>query len=103
MAEYSYKLNNSYTVYVSRESTQCANPPTTRLSSKARNIPRKKKLVERTLLRPLPVHTRFQHKQYGAGDLVGTDEYGYMTIVFAQKKARFVYPDAINKGFLVKL
>ena len=62
----------------------------------------KKKLKERTLLSPLTDKTLVKHKLYGIGEVISTDIYGYMSIAFASKTAKFIFPDAFKDGFLAR-
>jgi hypothetical protein len=64
------------------------------------NVPQK--LVEKTLLSPLANNSLVKHKLYGMGAVISTDEYGYMSVAFASKVAKFIYPDAFKNGFLAR-
>ena len=100
---YSYKLNNSYTVYVNHiYLNECikATKEWKKHSSSysgSQGIQKKKKRFI-----PLPPATRLLHKSFGFGRVLSTDGNGIMIVEFRDKIAKFVYPDAINQGFLKK-
>lgn len=97
---YSYKLNNSYTVYVN----------TVYLNECIKASKNKKKVCTCTakktqsqdVLIPIPLNTVVDHKKWGSGFLVKKEAYGIMTVAFRNETVRFVYPDAFANGHLVK-
>ena len=96
------KLNNSYTVYVIHETIEAARNYECDFRSSPVKSVSKKKLAERTLLSPLADKTLVKHKLYGVGEVINTDIYGYMSIAFASKTVKFIFPDAFKDGFLAR-
>lgn len=100
MYVHSYKINNSYIVYVPCERNNAKKTS----NYYTRNcVQEKKKLAERTLLAPLENHSMVRHNIYGDGKVISTDVYGYMMIEFERKTVKFMYPDAFKNGFLVRI
>ena len=99
---YSYKLNNSYTTYVNYfYLNECI-----KASREKGNI---KKFVVKApaynkkgneVISSLKPNTGVFHKKYGVGKVVSTDINGIMLVAFETKNIKFLYPDAIKKGFL---
>lgn len=98
-----YKINNSYTVYVPEKEKKSKSRQKAQYASGSFSKPKRLKLSERSLMTPLPEHTLVGHKIYGVGEIVSTDEYGYMIVSFPQKKARFIYPEVFKHGFLIRV
>ena len=97
-----HKLNNSYITY--DFNVKCPKKSQDEISSSVRPLAvTKQKLSKRTLLAPLPKHTIVKHRIFGKGEVVSTDIYGYMSVVFAQKTVRFIYPEVFKNGFLVRV
>ena len=98
---YSYKLNNSYTVYVNyaylNECIKASKKKSTSTSVKTYVAPPKK---EKSVFTPLPANTMLSHKVFGCGKVVSTDKNGVMSVAFRNKTAKFIYPDAVKQGFL---
>ena len=98
---YSYKLNNSYTVYVNyaylNECIKASKKKNKIGSVKTYVAPVKK---EKPVVTPLPINTMLMHKAFGCGKVVSTDKNGVMSVAFENKTARFIYPDAMRQGFL---
>ena len=98
---YSYKLNNSYTVYVNyaylNECIKASKKKNDSSSVKTYITPIKK---EKPVVTPLPIDTMLKHKVFGCGKVVSTDKHGVMSVAFENKTARFIYPDAMRQGFL---
>ena len=98
---YSYKLNNSYTVYVNyaylNECIKASKKKNKISSGKTYITPIKK---EKPVITPLPIDTILKHKVFGCGKVVSTDKNGVMSVAFENKTARFIYPDAMRQGFL---
>lgn len=98
---YSYKLNNSYTVYLNYTYlNECIKA--SKKKSKPIILHNDTKSSEKPVIaiKPFPKNTRLQHKTFGSGKVVSTDKYGIMNVEFNGKIIRFVYPDAINQGYL---
>ena len=99
---YSYKLNNSYTVYVNYAYlNECI-----KASKKKANLAPFKTYVAppekvKPILKPLPSNTILSHKVFGCGKVISTTEDGMMSVAFKNKVAKFIYPDAVKQGFLV--
>lgn len=98
MYAYSYKINNSYTVYVIPQyskSMKKADKKVKVSTPKAQPV---------TVCAPMPQRgTLVQHKQWGIGKIVSTDKSGIMTVSFASKSARFLYPNAFQQHYLQSL
>lgn len=98
---YSYKLNNSYTVYVNyaylNECIKASKKKNKSSSVKTYIAPIKK---EKPAVNPLPINTMLTHKAFGCGKVISTDKNGIMSVTFENKTARFIYPDAMRQGFL---
>ena len=98
---YSYKLNNSYTVYVSYAYlNSCIK------ASKGANHHKKGGMKSTSVsgqsvcMKPLSANTLFYPNTFGNGRLLMTDDRGIMYIAYADKTVRFKYPDAICQGYL---
>lgn len=97
---HSYKLNNSYTIYVYHSYVNdCIKACKSKKPSRS---PIKYTSEPNDVLIPFPIHAAVQHKLWGTGHLVSKEANGIMTIKFKNKTARFIYPDAFAKGHLVK-
>lgn len=98
---YSYKLNNSYTVYVNyaylNECIKASKKKNKNSSVKTYIAPIKK---EKPVVTPLPINTMLTHKVFGCGKVVSTNKNGVMSVAFENKIAKFIYPDAVRQGFL---
>lgn len=98
---YSYKLNNSYTIYVNyaykNKCIKASKKKSMPASVKACVAPPKK---ENPVFTPLPANTMLSHKVFGCGKVVSTDKNGVMSVAFRNKVAKFIYPDAMQQGFL---
>jgi len=98
---YSYKLNNSYTVYVNyaylNDCIKASKKKIVSTSVKTYVAPPKK---EKSVCTPLPTNTMLSHKVFGYGKVVSTDKNGVMSVAFRNKVAKFIYPDAMKQGFL---
>ena len=98
---YSYKLNNSYTVYVNyaylNDCIKASKKKKTSDLAKTYVAPPKK---EKTVFTPLPTNTMLSHKVFGCGKVLSTDKNGVMSVAFRNKVAKFIYPDAMRQGFL---
>ena len=98
---YSYKLNNSYTVYVNyvylNDCIKASKKKNVSTSAKTYLTPLKK---EKSVFTPLPINTMLSHKVFGCGKVVSTDKNGVMSVAFRNKTAKFIYPDAVKQGFL---
>ena len=108
MFSYSYKLNNSYTVYVYPSYVNDCINASKKISHNKKigeSVNKKEKIqYDKTekdnYFPPLSVNTRLQHKTYGFGNVVSTSKTGIMQVKFAEKTVKFVFPDAIKQGFL---
>ena len=98
---YSYKLNNSYTVYVNyaylNDCIKASKKKRVSTSAKTYIAPSKN---EKPVFTPLPINTMLSHKVFGCGKVVSTDKNGVMSVAFGNKVSKFIYPDAMNQGFL---
>ena len=99
----SYKINNSYTVYVNYfYLNECIKAGQTQAKKKkvltqAKQAVHKKQHPKFT---PLAANTHLHHKKYGTGKVISTDKDGIMKVEFDSKVLHFIYPDAIRKGHL---
>lgn len=96
---YSYKLNNSYTVYVNYAYLNDCIKASKKKGHSVKTLASPKKQAK-MMVTPLPVNTMLSHKVFGCGTVVSTDQNGIMSVAFADKTARFLYPDAMKQGFL---
>ena len=102
----SYKINNSYTVYVNYHYINAC--------TKASKNKRKQAYTQNSggfivasaarknaeAVKTLPVGALLQHKKYGVGTVVSVGNDGIIRVAFADREARFVYADAVKNGFL---
>ena len=104
---YCYKINNSYTVYVYTEYiNDCIAKGRNRSSAActpSKTTSRAKAKKPQKHVTPPALNTRVSHKRWGIGKLVEANTRGIMTIAFANHLVKFVYPDAFNQGFLVRV
>ena len=100
---YSYKINNSYTVYVNyayiNDCVKAAKKREHNLTKKSLTPYKNRKPI----FTPLPKNTKLMHKTFGVGKVISTDKNGIMVVEFKNKTAHFVYPDAIKQGFLSRI
>ena len=107
-----YKLNNSYTVYVNyyylndcisagkayakkkKELAVFQQRVLKALNSSMVTNPAQAKAV------PLKMHTLVQHKLFGIGKVISTDDKGIVRVAFGTDIRRFLYPDAVHQGHL---
>lgn len=97
---YCYKLNNSYTVYVNHVYlNECI-----KASKKIKKDYADSYVASAAkIFTPLIPDTRLKHKIYGIGKVISTSVDGIMDVAFANKVARFQYPEAVHKGFLARV
>ena len=113
---YSYKINNSYTVYVNYnylndciKACKKANKSCSQKTSVKSPQPQKhetlpeNKTLNHKKFEPLPQNTMLKHKEFGVGKVKTTDKSGIMYVAFGDKTIRFLYPEAIRKGYLTKV
>lgn len=104
---YCYKINNSYTIYVNyaflNECIKASKKNKTFSSLKTSNASKKqnKPVKKKEPFIPLPNNAKLNHKVWGNGTVISTDDKGIMTVAFKNKTARFIYPDALQQGFLM--
>ena len=94
---YCYKLNNSYTTYVS---FAYLNDCIKASSNKHTSLVKVKPAEVTVIVSHLPKNTCLIHKVFGYGKVISTDSSGIMTVMFREKTARFKYPDAVKAGHL---
>lgn len=98
---YSYKINNSYTIYVYTEYIHdCIQASERSGSSKKKMIRPAKSSQVKSI--PLPIKTQVSHKLWGNGTLVAKEPCGIMTIAFSDRVVKFLYPDAFTLGHLAR-
>ena len=107
-----YKLNNSYTVYVNYYYlNECISAGKAYAKKKKDLAAFQKKVLTalrsskaitptQTKVAPLKAHTLVQHKQFGIGKVVSTDDKGIVRVAFGTDIRRFLYPDAVCQGYL---
>lgn len=98
----SYKLNNSYTVYVNwtyyneakkkTEAIKGNNGHSVKSASKSKNV-----------IIPIPVGTKISSKAFGNGTLKSKNSNGVISVQFDERIVRFLYPEAFKQGHLVKI
>lgn len=99
----SYKINNSYTVYVNYVYLNDCIKAGQKQAQKKQQVAQVKQNIlklQHPKFTPLAVNTRLHHKKYGAGKVISTDKNGIMKVEFHSKVLHFIYPDAIRKGYL---
>ena len=97
---YSYKLNNSYTIYVNYTYINDCIKASKSRSSKKKTSNRLCTNEDRKRVAPLPDNTNLVHKLWGQGKVEYTSN-GVVGVSFDNRVVRFVYPDAINQGYLL--
>ncbi len=98
---YSYKINNSYTIYVCTEYiNDCIKASKHSGSSKKKLTYQAKETQGKTV--PLPIKAQVSHKVWGNGTLVAKEPHGIITIAFNDRLVKFIYPDAFTQGHLMR-
>ena len=99
----SYKLNHSFTVYVNCiYLNDCIKACRNRGAGKPScSYAHANKSVSFAAA-PLPENTLLQHKLYGTGRVVSSEN-NILKVEFESKVAKFIYPDAIRQGFLTRV
>ena len=98
---YSYKLNNSYTVYCYFPEYIYSNKKKHKAKASTKSYD---KPVECTIKKkPLPAGTKVNHNKWGCGEVVSTKDNGSMTVSFAGFMKSFLYPSAFDQGFLTQM
>ena len=104
---YSYKTNNSYTIYVNyyylNECKKASNKYRSEHtgSNKAASTPIKT-TIQKTVV-PLPNNTVVYHKSFGNGKIVSTENNGHLLVRFGETVRKFIYPQAFEMGFLTRV
>ncbi len=93
---YTYKINNSYTVYVNHSYYNECKKKTK--SSNYKGVSKQTK-PPKVSVAP-PIHAAVIHKTFGYGEIVRTNEPGYLSVAFGRTVKRFMYPSAFQQGFL---
>lgn len=100
---YSYKLNNSYTIYVNYEYlNECRKASRVNNSSITRTYAPKQKVVEQKRVHTLAENTTIYHQVFGYGKVSKNKEAGYISIIFGDVVKKFLYPQAFDMGFLAR-
>ena len=98
---YSYKLNNSYTVYVNYAYlNECIKASKEWAKHHPKHICSKPAKSEKKHIDPLPENTILTHKSFGFGKVVSTDKSGIMSVEFNNRTVRFLFPEALHQGYL---
>ena len=94
---YSYKINNSYTIYVN---TTYINDCIKACKGTKPNRSPKHNLHNKitSIIKPLPIKTIIKHKTFGYGTVISTNK-NIITVDFDSKTTSFIYPDALNQVF----
>ena len=107
-----YKLNNSYTVYVNYYYLNDCVSAGKAYAKKKKDVAafqqraltalHSSKVIKhmQTKIVPLKAHTLVQHKQFGIGKVISTDDTGIVRVAFGTDIRRFLYPDAVHQGHL---
>lgn len=96
---YCYKINNSNTIYVCTEYIQdCIKASNGKRSHSGKRVSRT--TSNKRQVTPPALNTQVSHKNWGFGTLVEANMRGIMTVAFADRQVKFVYPDAFAKGYL---
>lgn len=99
----SYKINNSYTVYVNYiYLNDCIKASQKQAKKKTQAIHAQQSISEITqpTFKPFATNTPLRHKKYGVGKVISTDKDGIMKVAFDTKVLHFIYPEAMRKGHL---
>lgn len=103
---YSYKTNNSYTIYVNyayiNECRRASEKYRSEKVSTPKTYTAATKSQPRRVVKPLPDNTPVHHKSFGDGTIVSTEKNGYLTIQFGDVVRKFLYPQAFEMGFLTR-
>ena len=100
---YSYKLNNSYTIYVNYAYlNECR-----KASKHANNFSTIKTITPQKVVEQKKVHSfeenaTVYHKVFGYGKVSKDKEAGYISIIFGDVVKKFLYPQAFDLGFLAR-
>ncbi len=125
---YSYKINNSYTIYVNYDYiNQCIKAGKKKRAAEIRAeefaksyaalVNGRKKVNKTTaaashkhhkacakkpekVFTPLVAGTTVSHKVFGCGKVVSTDKNGIMVVTFRNKTTQFMYPEVMELGYL---
>ena len=88
----SYKINNSYTIYVNyaylNECRKASNKLRQSSSSLSKNKVQPKKEVPRVII-PLESGAKVHHKVFGDGKVVESDNRGHISVLFNEKTVKF--------------
>ena len=107
-----YKLNNSYTVYVNYYYlNDCISAGKAYAKMKKELVAFQQKVLtafcspkvitpKQANAIPLKMHTLVQHKLFGIGKVISTDDKGIVRVAFGTDIRRFLYPDAVHQGHL---
>ena len=96
---YSYKLNNSYTIYCYFPSYIHSKKKKNSQKSYALKTSHIKK-ERNPVVNPLPTGTKVLHKIWGFGEILSTFSDGRMIVSFKGFEKPFLYPMVFEQGFL---
>lgn len=93
---YSCKVNDSYTVYVNYEYINTC-------VKASRKYPSKIVTIKNPIVMP-SLNISVYHKIWGNGIVIESNIKNHnITVEFSDRKVRFIYPDAFDKGFLNRI
>lgn len=98
---YSYKINNSYTVYVNW--AYYAEAAKACKHTHAKGTGAKAPVAVSKAVCPFPRGTMVESKFFGIGRIREIGKDGTFSVQFDSKVARFLYPDAFKQGHLSKV
>ena len=96
---YSYKLNNSYTMYIDYGYINECVAICKKYKKNSKDYSCEKNKEQKKILF-LPRFTKLQHNAFGQGVLLSTGKDKVMKVNFEGGIKEFVYPQAIDSGFL---
>lgn len=100
---YSYKINNSYTIYVNYEYlNECKKASDRDRELRCGNTTFKRKDESKKWIHPYKENTLVYHKVFGYGKVSEEKEAGYISIIFGDVVRKFLYPQAFVMGYLAR-
>jgi len=99
---YSYKINNSYTVYVNWALYNEAKQISKKYKSR-KGTPLQTKSKKADVIIPLQIGACVSSKKYGNGILKSKESNGVLAIQFHEKIVKFMYPLAFQIGSLATI
>ena len=100
---YSYRINNSYTVYVNWAYYNEVKKITKESRKKQACVPVRSSVKKTDVIIPLPIGAKVSSKAYGLGVLQSKRSDGVISVKFDERLISFVYPDAFRAGHLAEV